>query len=104
MEYTLENVKNKQYFVDSYHFSHNGVNVLLDVNNSNFYSVEPIYCDIADYLSTGEVSANQIREKYNDDQIQEALSNLIEFGLSVKKSQNMRRLPLRKIRKLLTLL
>lgn len=85
MEYTLENVKNKQYFVDSYHFSHNGVNVLLDVNNSNFYSVEPIYCDIADYLSTGEVSANQIREKYNDDQIQEALSNLIEFGFICKE-------------------
>lgn len=80
MEYTLKQLEKDKFFVDSYHFSHNGLNILLDVNNSNFYSVENIYCDIADYFSKENVTDDVIQEKYNNEQIQEALNNLIEFG------------------------
>ncbi len=77
---TLEEVKKNKFFVEAYHFSHNGTNILLDVNNSNFYSVEDVYCDIADCLSNAELTAKEIKKKYESEEIQEALENLTSFG------------------------
>lgn len=78
---TLEKVKKDKFIAEAYHFSHNGINVLLDINNSNFYSVEDVYCDIVDYLSDNGITTDEIQEKYESSQIQEALENLTSFGL-----------------------
>ncbi|WP_349945608.1 radical SAM protein [Lacrimispora sp. BS-2] len=80
MRDTLKELKSNKFFVDNYHFSHNGINILLDVNNSDFYSVEDVYCDIADYLSDAGTTAEEIQDKYENKQIQEALENLKTFG------------------------
>ena len=77
---TLEEVKKDNYFIDTYHFSHHGMNILLDVNNSNFYSVENVYCDVADYLSDSGITEEEIEARYDDKQIKEALENLTNFG------------------------
>jgi uncharacterized protein len=80
MRNTLEKVKREKFLVDSYIFTHNGLNILLDVNNSNFYSVEKIYCDVVNYMSSDEISADEIRNKYEEQQIEEVLNNLMKFG------------------------
>lgn len=85
MGYILEEIKKNYFFVESYHFSHKDVNILLDVNNSNFYSVEPIYCDLSEFFSGDRVTATQIREKYENDQIQAAIDNLMKFGFICKE-------------------
>jgi len=85
MRHTLEETREKNYFADAYHFSHKGINILLDVNNSNYYSVEEVYCDITDFMNNQEYSADKIRSKYSDSQIQIALENLISFGFICKE-------------------
>lgn len=80
MECTLKQLKQNKVFVDSYHFSHNDLNILLDVNNSNFFSVDKIYCDIADYFCNKNITDDEIQGKYSDEQIREAIQNLTEFG------------------------
>lgn len=80
MQYTLEEIKKDKFLVDSYIFSHNGINIVLDVNNSSFYSVEEIYCDVVNYMNSDEISADEIRNKYEEKQIEEVLENLIDFG------------------------
>ena len=76
----LEKVKNEKFFADNYNFSHNGINILLDVNKSNFYAVEKIYCDLIDYFNGKKISVEEIEQRYNDSEIKEALDNLKSFG------------------------
>lgn len=85
MGYILEEIKKSYFFVDSYYFSHKGVNILLDVNNSNFYSVEPIYCELLDFFSEDAITSTQLREKYEESQIQDAIENLIKFNFICKE-------------------
>ena len=87
MRNTLEKVKREKFLVDSYIFTHNGLNILLDVNNSNFYSVEKIYCDVVNYMSSDEISADEIRNKYEEQQIEEVLNNLMKFGFFSHRPQ-----------------
>lgn len=77
---TLAAVKKDKFFIDTYHFSHNGMNILLDVNNSNFYSVEKVYCDIADCLGNSGMTADEILEKYDNTEIQKVLEDFASFG------------------------
>lgn len=81
MRYTLEEIKKDKFLIDFYIFSHNGMNILLDVNNSSFYAVEKVYCDIVNYLSSNEILADEIRNKYEEQQIEEVVDNLIAFGI-----------------------
>lgn len=80
MQYTLEELKENKFFVDSYFFSHNDVNILLDVNNSSFYAVEEIYGDVARYFNDNGVTIEEIRNKYDEKQIEEVVENLSAFG------------------------
>lgn len=85
MEKTLEEIKKNNHFIESYHFSHNDVNILLDVNNSNFYAVEKIYCDLADFFSSNTISEAKIKDTYNIGEIEKAVNNLSTFGFICKE-------------------
>lgn len=80
MEYTLGNIKKNKFLIDTYNFTHNGINILLDINNSNFYSVENEYFDLIEYFEDKGINENDLESKYSKAQINEAIDNLINFG------------------------
>lgn len=76
----LEEVKKNKFLIDYYTFTHNGKNILLDVNNSNFYSVEKEYFDVLDYLKSNDSAYDDTILSYNEQKVEKILQDLTDFG------------------------
>lgn len=76
----LEEVKKDKFLIDCYTFTHNGMNILLDVNNSNFYSVKKEYCDVVDYLKNNDSAHDDTVQSYDEQKIEKILQDLTDFG------------------------
>ncbi|MBE6050386.1 MAG: radical SAM protein [Clostridium sp.] len=79
----LDQVKNTYKIVEVYSFEHNDVKILLDINNSDFYSVDQKYIDFINWFQGKEVSENELLEKYTTDDLNKVINDLKEFNILV---------------------
>lgn len=82
----LEDVKKDKFLIDCYTFTHNGKNILLDINNSDFYSVEKEYCDIVNFLKSENDTYDESIQNYSKQKIDQIIQDLTDFGFILNES------------------
>lgn len=80
----FENIKDMQ-LVESYVFSHGKYNIFLDINKSNFYSIDEKYFDVIKVLKN-EQKVEQLEKKYTVEEIKSVVEELTEQGILVKET------------------
>lgn len=75
----------KMQLVESYYFCHGKYNIFLDVNRSNFYSIEDKYLDVIKVLKKEE-NMEVLKQKYSKDDIETVIKELIEQEILVRDS------------------
>lgn len=73
--------KERYQLVEIYYFTHNGINILLDVNHSDFYEVDDIHLDVLKWIENKEEAEEDILEKYGIDEIDSVITDLLECGI-----------------------
>lgn len=83
METLFSKIKDWQ-MVESYIFCHGKYNILLDINKSNFYSIDGKYLDVIKVLKK-EQNEKSLVEKYTTDEVKAVIEELIEQEILVKE-------------------
>lgn len=68
--------------VELYYFKHNSINILLDVNKSDFYVVDEVHLDTIRSIK-GEITIESLTSRYSFDEIEKAIKDLISENILV---------------------
>ncbi len=78
MNEIIKNKLDKYKLIETHEFSHNGINIVLDVNQSNFYDVNETIVDIVKYKKKIIDKYATLEKKFTESEIESAITNLVE--------------------------
>lgn len=84
METIFNEIKEMQ-LIEAYYFTHKNHNIFLDINKSDFYSIDNKHLDVIKYLCGDEVNIEDLKGKYSTEEIKEVIKNLVEQNILVKE-------------------